>query len=141
MHKSDVGGVRLGLRSEDEVADAYRSMADHIGDRMTGGIVQQMAAPGIETIVGVVHHPLFGPLVMFGMGGVDTELLRRQVLPHPARHRPRCRRAGPIAAGLATALRLPRLTTSRGAALEDVLQRIARLAGDFLTSPSSTSTR
>ena len=64
-----------GSRSEDEVADAYRSMADHIGERMTGGTVQQMAAPGVETIVGVVHHPLFGALVMFGMGGIATELL------------------------------------------------------------------
>ena len=75
VHKTDVGGVRLGLRSEAEVADAYERMAANLGERMTGGIVQQMAAPGVETIVGVVQDLLFGPLLMFGMGGIATELL------------------------------------------------------------------
>jgi acetyl coenzyme A synthetase (ADP forming)-like protein len=130
VHKCDVGGVRLGLRSEDEVADAYRSMADHIGDQMTGGTIQQMAAPGVETIVGVVHHPLFGALVMFGMGGVATELLGDRSF-----------RILPLtnldAADLVRSLRTsPLLFGYRGSppvavsALEDVLQRIARLAGD-----------
>jgi acetyl coenzyme A synthetase (ADP forming)-like protein len=130
VHKTDVGGVRLGLRSEDEVADAYRSMADHIGERMTGGTVQQMAAPGVETIVGVVHHHLFGPLVMFGMGGIATELLGDRSF-----------RILPVtnvdAAELTRSLRTsPLLFGYRGSppvavtALEDVLQRVARLAGD-----------
>lgn len=130
VHKSDVGGVRLGLSSEDEVAEAYRSMAGNIGARMTGGLVQQMAAPGVETIVGVVHHPLFGPLVMFGIGGVDTEL----------RH-DRSFRILPLtdldAAELVRSLRAaPLLFGYRGsppvalADLEDLLQRVARLAGD-----------
>jgi acyl-CoA synthetase (NDP forming) len=130
VHKSDVGGVRLGLRSEGEVADAYAAMADHIGERMTGGIVQQMAGPGVETIVGVVHHPLFGPLLMFGMGGIDTEL-----------RGDRSFRILPVtdldAAELVRSLRAaPLLFGYRGsppvavAALEDLLQRVARLAGD-----------
>ena len=129
VHKSDVGGVHLGLRSEDEVADAYRSMADHIGDRMTGGTVQQMAAPGVETIVGVVHHPLFGALVMFGMGGIATELMGDtsfRILPVTDLD----------AADLVRSLRAsPLLFGYRGtppadvATLEDVLQRVARLAG------------
>ena len=130
VHKSDVGGVRLGLRSEDDVADAYRSMADQIGEPMTGGTVQQMAAPGIETIVGVVHHPLFGPLLMLGMGGIATELLGDRsfrVLPVTdldAAELVRSLRASPLLFGYRGA---PQVDAS---ALEDVLQRVARLAGD-----------
>jgi acyl-CoA synthetase (NDP forming) len=131
VHKSDVGGVRLGLRSEDEVADAYGSMADHIGERMKGGTVQQMAAPGVETIVGVVHHPLFGALVMFGMGGIATELLGDtsfRILPVTdldAAELVRSLRASPLLFGYRGSS--PVAVT----ALEDVLQRVARLAGDL----------
>jgi acetyl coenzyme A synthetase (ADP forming)-like protein len=130
VHKSDVGGVRLGLRSEPEVADAYASMADHIGERMTGGIVQRMAAPGVETIVGVVHHPLFGPLLMFGMGGIDTELRGDRsfrILPVTdldAAELVRSLRAAPLFFGYRGS---PPVAV---AALEDLLQRVARLAGD-----------
>ncbi|HUF84657.1 MAG TPA: acetate--CoA ligase family protein, partial [Acidimicrobiia bacterium] len=55
---------------------AFRGMHDRLGDEMGGAIVQPMAEPGIETIVGVLHDPLFGPLVLFGMGGVTAELVR-----------------------------------------------------------------
>jgi acetyl coenzyme A synthetase (ADP forming)-like protein len=129
VHKSDVGGVRLALGSEDEVAQAYRTMAARIGERMTGATVQQMAAPGVETIVGVVHHHLFGALVMLGMGGTATELLGDKAF-----------RILPVtdldAAELVRSLRAsPLLFGYRGStpvavdALEDVLQRVARLAG------------
>ena len=130
VHKSDVGGVRLGLRSEREVADAYASMADHIGYRMTGGIVQQMAAPGVETIVGVVHHPLFGPLLMFGVGGTDTELRADRsfrILPVTdldAAELVRSLRAAPLFFGYRGS---PPVAVS---AVEDLLQRVARLASD-----------
>jgi acyl-CoA synthetase (NDP forming) len=129
VHKTDAGGVRLGLESEPEVADAYRAMADAIGGAMTGGLVQQMATPGVETIVGTVDHPLFGPLVMFGMGGTATELLGDRSF-----------RILPVtdldAAELVRSLRAsPLLFGYRGSApvaisaLEDLIQRIARLAG------------
>ncbi|GLW99107.1 bifunctional GNAT family N-acetyltransferase/acetate--CoA ligase family protein [Microtetraspora sp. NBRC 16547] len=75
VHKSDVGGVRLGLHTPEDVAAAYREMAERIGPAMTGGLVQRMAAGGIEMIVGGVRHAAFGPLVMVGMGGVTAELL------------------------------------------------------------------
>src|SRR5690606_32472245 len=102
-------------------------MASALGPAMTGAVVQEMAAPGVETIVGVVQDPLFGPLVMFGMGGTATELLGDQAF-----------RILPLtdldAAELVRALRLsPLLFGYRGAPpvavddLEDVLQRIARL--------------
>jgi acetyl coenzyme A synthetase (ADP forming)-like protein len=131
VHKTDAGGVRLGLRAAAEVAEAYQSMVAHIGERMTGGVVQAMATPGVETIVGMVDHALFGPLVMFGMGGTATELLGDHAF-----------RILPVtdldAAELARTLRAsPLLFGYRGAplvavdALEDVLQRIARLAGSL----------
>ena len=141
VHKTDAGGVRLGLRSEDEVADAYRSMADHIGERMTGGDIQRMAAPGVETIVGMVDHPLFGPLVMFGMGGTATELLGDRsfrILPVTdldAAELVRSLRASPLLFGYRGS---PPVAVS---ALEDLLQRIARLAGHLPSLASSTSTR
>jgi acyl-CoA synthetase (NDP forming) len=111
------------------VAEAYDEMRSRIGPGMTGAVVQQMAAPGVETIVGVVQDPLFGPLVMFGMGGTAAELLADRSF-----------RILPVtdadAADLVRSLRTsPLLFGYRGAApvdvaaVEDVLQRVARLAG------------
>ncbi|MFD1542740.1 bifunctional acetate--CoA ligase family protein/GNAT family N-acetyltransferase [Nonomuraea guangzhouensis] len=75
VHKSDVGGVRLNLRTPEEVDQAYREMSSHIGLEMTGAIVQRMLPGGVEIIVGGVNYPAFGPLVMVGMGGVMADLL------------------------------------------------------------------
>ncbi|GIH95770.1 GNAT family N-acetyltransferase [Planobispora siamensis] len=75
VHKSDVGGVRLGLGTPDEVRRAYREMALAVGPAMTGAVVQPMLDGGVETIVGGVNYPAFGPLVMVGMGGVAADLL------------------------------------------------------------------
>jgi acetyl coenzyme A synthetase (ADP forming)-like protein len=129
VHKSDVGGVRLDLDGPSEVAMAYEEMAARLGDRMDGAIVQPMAAPGVETIVGLVLDPLFGPLVMFGLGGVATELLGDRsfrILPL----------TDTDAAELVRSLRSsPLLFGYRGSApvavdaLEDLLQRVGRLAG------------
>lgn len=75
VHKTDVGGVALDLAGPDDVAAAYRRMTAALGGAMTGAVVQPMAAAGIETIVGIVQDPAFGPLVMFGLGGIAAELL------------------------------------------------------------------
>ena len=75
VHKTDVGGVALDLAGPDEVAAAYRRMTGTLGSAMTGAVVQPMAPAGVETIVGVVQDPAFGPLVMFGLGGIAAELL------------------------------------------------------------------
>lgn len=75
VHKSDRGGVRLGLPHAAAVGDAFDAMRAALGSDMEAAIVQPMAAPGIETIVGLVHDRHFGPLVMFGLGGVLTDLL------------------------------------------------------------------
>ncbi len=75
VHKTDVGGVELDLAGPDEVEAAYRRMTASLGSAMTGVLVQPMAAPGVETIVGIIQDPAFGPLVMFGLGGIAAELL------------------------------------------------------------------
>jgi acyl-CoA synthetase (NDP forming) len=78
LHKTDVGGVRLGLASPEAVAVAYDDMAVRLeaaGQPMVGAHVQAMVPPGVETIAGVVRDPSFGPLVIFGLGGVAAELV------------------------------------------------------------------
>ncbi|GAA3235753.1 bifunctional GNAT family N-acetyltransferase/acetate--CoA ligase family protein [Nonomuraea helvata] len=75
VHKSEAGGVRLNLRTLDEVRQAYHDMSARIGPEMTGAIVQRMLPGGVEIIVGGVNYPAFGPLAMVGMGGVTADLL------------------------------------------------------------------
>jgi acetyltransferase len=72
VHKSDVGGVALGLGDADEVREAFKRMVGP-GER---GFVQRMAPHGMEVIVGAQRDPQFGPLVMFGLGGVYVEVLQ-----------------------------------------------------------------
>ncbi len=77
-HKSDVGGVRLNLRTADELRAAYGELVAAAAAHrlpLDGIVIQPMARPGTETMIGVVHDRLFGPLVAFGLGGTDVERL------------------------------------------------------------------
>jgi acetyltransferase len=79
--KMELEGVILDCRAKDEVKDAFNRIRDNmqnIGkkDQMDGVIVQKMVQGGIEVIIGVTQHPAFGPLIMFGLGGIYTELLK-----------------------------------------------------------------
>src|SRR4030095_14653728 len=79
-HKSDVGGVTLGVDDADAVRAAYEAMMHEVGRRvpnarLDGVLVQPMVRGGLETIVGVSRDRLFGPLVMFGLGGIYVEAL------------------------------------------------------------------
>ena len=77
-HKSDIGGVRLGLRDDDAVrsaAEALLSINLPTDVRSRGLLVQPMAAPGVELIVGARRDESFGPLVLVGLGGVLAEVL------------------------------------------------------------------
>jgi acetyl coenzyme A synthetase (ADP forming)-like protein len=81
VHKSDSGGVALDLESKDEVVDAYqailRSCRVHVPDAVIDGIeVVEMVRPGVETIVGARQDPSFGPVVMFGLGGIYVEVMK-----------------------------------------------------------------
>jgi acyl-CoA synthetase (NDP forming) len=80
-HKSDVGGVRLGLDSPPEVETAFdevmAAVREHHPDaRIEGVSVQPMARPGIEVILGMSKDPQFGPVLMFGLGGILVEVLK-----------------------------------------------------------------
>jgi acyl-CoA synthetase (NDP forming) len=80
-HKTDVGGVVIGLKSRNEVKRAFdtiRGRLKKLGreSEMQGVMVQRMITGGIETIVGVTQDPSFGPLMMFGAGGIYAELMK-----------------------------------------------------------------
>lgn len=80
LHKSDVGGVRLGVRSQAEARLAYRELLAAAARANPGAIlhgvsVQRQAAPGVEVVVGMAKDPQFGPFLMFGLGGVLVEVL------------------------------------------------------------------
>lgn len=80
-HKSDAGGVKLNLKSKEEVAAAYdaiiASCTQHVpGANIVGVAVQHMAPAGTEVIVGMTTDPQFGPVMMFGLGGIMVEVLK-----------------------------------------------------------------
>jgi acetate---CoA ligase (ADP-forming) len=133
-HKSDVGGVRLHLAEPVAVGAAAREIAHQVqaatGREPPGFVVQRMAPPGVEMLVGVINDPSFGLTVACGAGGTLVELLKDVSV-----------RLAPLtrgeAAGMLRELRsFPLLDGYRGAprcamdALEDVLLRVSALADD-----------
>ena len=131
VHKTDVGGVRLDLRSAGEVAAAYAGFAASFGDKLRTVQVQPMVPGGVEMMIGLAEDPVFGPLVVVGLGGVATEVLadhRARLAPltdADAREMLGELRSAPLLAGF------------RGSApvsmraLEQVLLRVSRLAEDL----------
>ncbi len=79
IHKTEEGLVKLGLRDENEVRQAYRSLSKAMGEN--GGIVlvQRQVPEGVELIAGLVRDPQFGPCVMVGIGGVMAEIIKDSV--------------------------------------------------------------
>ena len=80
IHKTDVGGVELGLYSEDGVRAAFsrimRSVREKMPQAQIEGIsVEEMCEEGVEIIIGLNNDGQFGPVVMFGLGGIFTEVL------------------------------------------------------------------
>lgn len=132
LHKSDIGGVKLGLETPAAVLDAYQAMAAALDGSMTGAIIQSMAPPGgVELIVGAVRDPSFGPQILFGLGGVTAELWHDTVL-----------RLAPLTDGdareMLDGLRGSALLRGfRGSApvdtagLSELLHRVSRLAEDL----------
>jgi acyl-CoA synthetase (NDP forming) len=81
VHKTDSGGVKLGLTSIEQVGNAYdmimSSIKQHYPQSVLQGVsVQKMAPPGVEVIIGMSKDPQFGPLIMFGLGGILVELIK-----------------------------------------------------------------
>lgn len=131
VHKSDAGAVELDLRGANEVRAAMHRLTERFSGRLAGAVVQPMITGGTEVIIGVVQEPVFGPLVVFGLGGVATEVLGD----HAARLAPL---TGTDASDLIHSIRAaPLLLGHRGtpaadiAALQDALLRISQLADDL----------
>ncbi|MEW5982177.1 MAG: acetate--CoA ligase family protein [Acidobacteriota bacterium] len=133
VHKSEVGGVRLGLASASDVQGAAHEMlrSARAHDARASLIVQRMAGPGHEVIVGVSTDAKYGPLLMFGLGGLFVEVLKDVTFKvHPI--------SDIDAAEMVRALRaFPILDGARGGhrahlpALEDVLLRVNHLLAEF----------
>jgi acetyltransferase len=135
-HKSDFGGVVLDLRSAAEVAEAVatilgRVQADGRGVEIEGFLVQPMIRGGKETILGVALDPVFGPLVMFGMGGIYVEVLKdisfrlAPITDLDAAAMLRSIRAWPLLAGVRGESSVHLET------VEEALLRVSRLITDF----------
>jgi len=81
IHKSDVGGVTLNLKNAKEVRKAYKQIMENVKKHkkdaeIVGVLVQEMAPPSTEVIVGAIKDPQFGHALMFGLGGVFVEVLK-----------------------------------------------------------------
>ncbi|HEX6005156.1 MAG TPA: acetate--CoA ligase family protein [Burkholderiales bacterium] len=135
-HKTEARAVRLGITGEQELQVAYDEIVANArryrpNAKIDGVLVQEMVPDGIEAIVGVVNDPLFGPAVMFGLGGVFAEVLKdvtfriAPVTPAEAREM------------IAEIKGYPVLTGARGRppadveALADAIARLSALAGDL----------
>ncbi|MBO9341632.1 MAG: acetate--CoA ligase family protein [Roseiflexus sp.] len=136
LHKSDIGGVKLGIRDPDEARDAYelieyRARKYSREARIWGVLVQEQVRKGREVLVGVSRDPQFGPLIAFGLGGIYVEALKdvafrlAPVSRQEAAEQVRSIRAFPILRGV------------RGeppadiATAEEIILRVAQLVTDF----------
>ncbi|HEX7596608.1 MAG TPA: acetate--CoA ligase family protein, partial [Polyangia bacterium] len=136
LHKSEAGGIKLSLNSAAEVQAAYAALMSEVGARLPqanleGVLVEAMAPRGQEVIVGMKRDPNFGPLMMFGLGGIYVELFSDVAF-----------RVAPVGRDEALSMihqtRAGRLLTGfRGQpvadldAVVDVIQRLSQLALDF----------
>jgi acyl-CoA synthetase (NDP forming) len=129
--KSDAGAVKLDLRTPQEVAEGYRELAARFGSSLRGVLVQPMLTGGVEVLIGVAQEPVFGPLVVFGLGGVTSDIRSA----NSARLTPLTTAdADELIRDLGAA---PLLSGHRGSrlvdagALADMLLRVSRLAEDL----------
>jgi acyl-CoA synthetase (NDP forming) len=137
LHKSDLGLVQVGVTSAADVRTAYKELmakAKKAGGkkaRIDGVLVCEMVTGGVETVVGVSHDPLFGPVVMAGLGGIFVEVLEDVTFRVPPFDRDEAERMLHELAGFKM------LEGVRGAApadvdaLVDVIMKVSRLALDL----------
>jgi acyl-CoA synthetase (NDP forming) len=135
IHKTDVGGVRVNLGDAAEVSRAYDQIL--LGARavypaavISGVLVQRMVQDGRELIVGMTRDAVFGPLVMFGLGGILVEVLRDVSFRIAPFGRDEARRMMREIRGAALLDPMRGMPAADRPALEDVLLRIARLVTD-----------
>ncbi len=130
VHRSDAGAVLLDLRTEREVRGGYAELAERFGADLREVLVQPMISDGVDVLVGVVHEPVFGPLVVFGLSGAATDVLGDQearltpLTDVDATEMIRGIRAAPLLLGHRGS------TPVSVAALAEVLLRVSRLADE-----------
>lgn len=136
IHKSDAGGVKVGVKSDEELRSAFRSIIENAKKykadaNIKGLLVQEMVKSAKETILGASQDPTFGPVIMFGLGGIYVEVLKDVVF-----------RIAPIdereAAKMVESIKTIKLLKGvRGEkpsdlkAIADSLQRLSQLVTDF----------
>ncbi|MEO9363695.1 MAG: 4-hydroxybutyrate--CoA ligase [Nitrososphaera sp.] len=136
IHKSDAGGVKVGVKSDEELSAAFRAIMENAKKykadaRIKGVLVQEMVKSAKETILGASQDPTFGPVIMFGLGGIYVEVLKDVVF-----------RVAPIdereAAKMMESIKTIKLLKGvRGErpsdlkAIADSLQRLSQLVTDF----------
>jgi 4-hydroxybutyryl-CoA synthetase (ADP-forming) len=136
IHKSDAGGVKVGVKSDDELRGAFKSIMENAEKykadaQIKGVLVQEMVKSAKETILGASQDPTFGPVIMFGLGGIYVEVLKDVVF-----------RIAPIdereAAKMVESIKTIKLLKGvRGErpsdlkAIADSLQRLSQLVTDF----------
>jgi acyl-CoA synthetase (NDP forming) len=120
LHKSEVGGVKLGIDDSPSLEDAYADLERDLGPQV---VVAKMAPPGVEIALGIVRDPQFGPLVLVGAGGVLVEVLGDRRLALPPLDEARAR-------SMVDRLRIrPLLDGVRGASASDVGRLASTIVG------------
>jgi len=81
IHKTDIGGVILNIMNEQQVRESYKTIIDSVKKnkpeaKINGVLLYKQVPSGVEVIVGMIRDPQFGPTVMFGLGGIFTEILK-----------------------------------------------------------------
>ncbi|MGZ6528284.1 MAG: acetate--CoA ligase family protein, partial [Actinomycetota bacterium] len=77
LHKTDRGLVKLGVANDRAVREAFSDLVENVGSsKLDGVLVSEMVIGGVETVAGIVQDDLFGPVIMFGLGGVAVEVYR-----------------------------------------------------------------
>ncbi len=131
VHKSDEGGVALGLADAEQLGRAFAAMAARFAGRDAGFLLQEQKPPGREVIIGGTESPGLGSLLMFGLGGVLVEVIKDVAVALAPLSRPGAREMVRAIKGF------PVLAGVRGdpgadlAALEELLLRVSRLLADF----------
>ena len=135
VHKTDVGGVVLDIRSEDEVRSVFEQMIARVRERVpeariNGVAVERFVQGGRETIIGMSQDPSFGPVIMFGLGGIYVEVVQdvtfrvQPVSDVDAREMVRSIRGIKLLEGVRGE------RPSNLAAIEEAIQRVSQLVGD-----------